>query len=206
MIVSKKLMIIGGSPCSGKSTAAERIAQEYGAYYFKVDDHLSELIKQAADNGSAVCNAIQQMSPEEIWMREPEVQCKEEFEVYRDIAPFVFDMISRIEADLIITEGAAYTPEVMETYTADGYVTIVPSPEFQISHYREREWVPYVLEGCSDKDKAFDYWMQRDILFAQQIQAECVTSGIPYKVNDGSESVEQLCQWAMEKLCMVDLK
>ena len=75
------------------STAAERIAQEYGAYYFKVDDHLSELIKQAADNGSAVCNAIQQMSPEEIWMREPEVQCKEEFEVYRDIAPFVFDMI-----------------------------------------------------------------------------------------------------------------
>ena len=206
MIVSKNLMIIGGSPCSGKSTAAERIAQEYGAYYFKVDDHLSELIKQAADNGSAVCNAIQQMSPEEIWMREPEVQCKEEFEVYRDIAPFVFDMISRIEADLIITEGAAYTPEVMETYTADGYVTIVPSPEFQVSHYREREWVPYVLEGCSDKDKAFDNWMQRDILFAQQIQAECVTSGIPYKVNDGSESVEQLCQWAMEKLCMVDLK
>ena len=206
MIVSKNLMIIGGSPCSGKSTAAERIAQEYGAYYFKVDDHLSELIKQAADNGSAVCNAIQQMSPEEIWMREPEVQCKEEFEVYRDIAPFVFDMISRIEADLIITEGAAYTPEVMETYTADGYVTIVPSPEFQVSHYREREWVPYVLEGCSDKDKAFDNWMQRDILFAQQIQAECVTSGIPYKVNDGSESVEQLCQWAKEKLCMVDLK
>ncbi len=206
MIVSKNLMIIGGSPCSGKSTAAERIAQEYGAYYFKVDDHLSELIKQAADNGSAVCNAIQQMSPEEIWMREPEVQCKEEFEVYRDIAPFVFDMISRIEADLIITEGAAYTPEVMETYTADGYVTIVPSPEFQVSHYREREWVPYVLEGCSDKDKAFDNWMQRDILFAQQIQAECVTSGIPYKVNDGSESVEQLCQWAKEKLCMVDSK
>ena len=206
MIVSKNLMIIGGSPCSGKSTAAEHIAQEYGAYYFKVDDHLSELIKQAADNGSAVCNAIQQMSPEEIWMREPEVQCKEEFEVYRDIAPFVFDMISRIEADLIITEGAAYTPEVMETYTADGYVTIVPSPEFQVSHYREREWVPYVLEGCSDKDKAFDNWMQRDILFAQQIQAECVTSGIPYKVNDGSESVEQLCQWAKEKLCMVDSK
>ena len=204
--MSKNLMIIGGSPCSGKSTAAERIAQEYGAYYFKVDDHLSELIKQAADNGSAVCNAIQQMSPEEIWMREPEVQCKEEFEVYRDIAPFVFDMISRIEADLIITEGAAYTPEVMETYTADGYVTIVPSPEFQVSHYREREWVPYVLEGCSDKDKAFDNWMQRDILFAQQIHAECVTSGIPYKVNDGSESVEQLCQWAKEKLCMVDSK
>ena len=198
--MSKKLLIIGGSPCSGKSTVAERIAQEYSAYYFKVDDHLSELIKQAADNGSAVCKTIQQMSPEEIWMREPEIQCKEEFEIYWDIAPFVFDMISRIEADLIITEGAAYTPEVMETYTADGYVTIVPSPEFQISHYREREWVPYVLEGCSDKEKAFDNWMQRDILFAQQIQAECIASGIPCKVNDGSESVGQIYEWAKEAL------
>lgn len=198
--MSKKLLIIGGSPCSGKSTVAERIAQEYSAYYFKVDDHLSELIKQAADNGSAVCKTIQQMSPEEIWMREPEIQCKEEFEIYWDIAPFVFDMISRIDADLIITEGAAYTPEVMKIYTADRYVTVIPSSEFQTSHYREREWVPYVLEGCSDKEKAFDNWMQRDILFAQQIQAECIASGIPCKVNDGSESVGQIYEWAKEVL------
>ena len=32
--MSKKVLIIGGSPCSGKSTVAERISKEYGAYYF----------------------------------------------------------------------------------------------------------------------------------------------------------------------------
>ena len=84
--MSQKLLIIGGSPCSGKSTAAERIAQEYGAYYFKVDDHLDELIKQASDNGSTACKAIQHMSPDEIWMRDPKIQCKEEFKIYREIA------------------------------------------------------------------------------------------------------------------------
>ena len=198
--MSQKLLIIGGSPCSGKSTAAERIAQEYGAYYFKVDDHLDELIKQASDNGSTACKAIQHMSPDEIWMRDPKIQCKEEFKIYREIAPFVFEKLNALDAEFIITEGAAYTPEVMMTYAADRYITLVPSPDFQVSHYREREWVPYVLEGCSDKEKAFDNWMKRDMLFAQQIQTECAASGIPCKVNDGSESVELICQWTKKEL------
>ena len=204
--MSQKLLIIGGSPCSGKSTAAERIAQEYSAYYFKVDDHLDELIKQASDNGSTACKAIQHMSPEEIWMRDPKIQCKEEFTIYREIAPFVFEKLNALDAEFIITEGAAYTPEVMRTYAADRYITLVPSPDFQVSHYREREWVPYVLEGCSDKEKAFDNWMKRDMLFAQQIQTECAASGIPCKVNDGSESVELICQWTKKALHMMNTK
>ena len=34
------LYIIGGSPCSGKSTIAEMIAEKYDFNYFKVDDYL----------------------------------------------------------------------------------------------------------------------------------------------------------------------
>ena len=45
--MSRRVLFIGGSPCSGKSTVAERISKEYGAYYFKVDDFLL-----------AICNAI----------------------------------------------------------------------------------------------------------------------------------------------------
>ncbi len=70
------------------------------------------------------------------------------------------------DADLIVTEGAAYTPQVMGQYGADDYISIVPTPAFQISHYREREWVPYILRDCTDREKAFDNWMKRDILFA----------------------------------------
>lgn len=108
--INKRILFIGGSPCSGKSTVAERIAKEYSAYYFKVD------------------------------------------------------------ADFIITEGAAYTPSVMKKYMPEDYISIVPTADFQISHYKEREWVPYVLEGCSDKQQAFDNWMERDILFAKQVK------------------------------------
>jgi len=33
--MDKKILFIGGSPCSGKSTVAERISKECGAFYFK---------------------------------------------------------------------------------------------------------------------------------------------------------------------------
>ena len=59
---------------------------------------------------------------------------------------------------------------------------------FLISHYKEREWVPYVLEGCSDKRQDFDNWMERDILFARQVKAECEENGVVCIVNDGSRT------------------
>ena len=82
----KRIFFIGGSPCSGKSTVAERISKEFGAYYFKVDDFLDEFTKSAADKGKAVCQKILMMSPDEIWLRDPSVQCDEEFLFYEEIS------------------------------------------------------------------------------------------------------------------------
>ena len=193
--MSRRIMYIGGSPCSGKSTVADMLSKERGAYYFKVDDFLDELLSEAAENGNAVCAAVRNMSAEEIWMRQPEIQSDEEFAIYSEIAPFVFRRLEEIDAELIITEGAAFTPEVMKEHGKEDYITIVPSPEFQVEHYRKREWIPYVLKGCSDKEKAFDNWMKRDIIFAEKVRSECEEQGIPCIVNNGFATIEQLyCQ------------
>ena len=192
--MSNRVLFIGGSPCSGKSTVAELISKEYGAFYYKVDEQLGELIKTAADNEGTACRKISCMSADEIWMRTPDIQCAEEFQIYSEIAPYFFGRINEIDSGLIIAEGAAYTPQVMQFCGMDNYITMIPTPEFQISHYREREWVPYVLAECSDKEKAFDNWMQRDILFAEQVRAECEKLDIPCIINDGTVSVEQLYQ------------
>ena len=196
--MEKKIIFIGGSPCSGKSTLAERISKECGAYYYKVDDFLDSFMELATKKGYPVCAKVAAMSPEEIWMRDPVVQCDEEFQIYEEIAEFVFEKLSGLKADFIVTEGAAYTPSVMKKRKLADYLCIVPSPEFQISHYKEREWVSYVLEGCSDKQKAFDNWMQRDILFAKQVKKECAENAIPCIVNDGTRSVDEMYLWVQE--------
>lgn len=52
------------------------------------------------------------------------------------------------------------------------YVCVTPTKEFQIKHYRKREWVPYILEQCSDKEQAFKNWMKRDALFADDVRKQ----------------------------------
>jgi len=140
------------------------------------------------------------MKADEIWMRDPQEQCDEEFAIYRETAVYAFEELNRIKAPLIIAEGAAFTPEVMKRYKAEKYICIIPTPDFQISHYRQRSWVPYVLDGCTDKEKAFDNWMQRDILFAAKVKSDCAEQGITCLVNDGNRSEERMFREVAELL------
>lgn len=50
----------------------------------------------------------------------------------------------------------------------------------------------YVLEGCSDKDKAFSNWMNRDILFAREVQRQCNEEQYVSIINDGSIALDEL--------------
>ena len=56
----------------------------------------------------------------------------------------------------------------------------------QVQAACEEKGIPYILEGCSDKQQAFDNWMKRDILFAGQVQAailiqELAEAGTPFE-------------------------
>lgn len=188
----KMICYIGGSPCSGKSTIAEILAEKYHLHYFKVDDFLDKYIKQGAEKGCACCKKIEKMSPDEIWMRDPKVQCKEEILIYKEIFGFVWNDLAQIETDAIITEGAAYLPALMKScnVSKNRYLSLTPSADFQISHYRKREWISFVLEGCNDKEQAFANWMDRDILFAREVQKQCKEEQYVSMINDGSVEID----------------
>ena len=191
---------IGGSPCSGKSTAAEAIAERYGFHYFKVDDHLDRYMQLAAEDGKPCCARIAQMSPEEIWMRDPAVQCEEELQIYREIFPYVMAELEEAAAKgNVITEGAALLPELVKQMNipCHQYLAITPVKAFQVFHYKKREWVPYVLAECSDRERAFDNWMERDALFAGAVQRQCEVLGYASIINDGTVLPEQMLNWVM---------
>lgn len=190
-----KIYYIGGSPCSGKSTVAEILARTYHLYYFKVDDYLEKYMQEGALQGCEICKKVSGMSPEEIWMRDPATQCIEELQIYREIFPFILKDLSDLQEERdIITEGAAFLPELMYWTGVNGseYISVTPSKEFQIEHYSKREWVPYVLEGCSDKELAFRNWMDRDVLFAENVRKQCEDYQYKSILNDGSRTVGEL--------------
>lgn len=192
---------IGGSPCSGKSTVTELIANKFNLHYFNVDELLSNYIKKASDKGKVFSAKQCHMNVDETWLRDPVVQCMEELAIYREIFEFIFEDLSKVHApNGIIAEGAAYLPELMKQIGVDKnhYICIVPTKDFQYFHYKQRTWVPYVLESCSNKELAFENWMERDSLFAIDVKNNAedlgYTTVLTDETNDITYSYQKVCQ------------
>lgn len=179
-----EIFYIGGSPCSGKSTISEALAKRYGLTYFKADDYLEDFTARGAAAGLPVCQRILRMSADETWLRLPQEQCQEELDYYAEIAPFVTAKLEELHAPRVIAEGAAFLPRLM-TNPAH-YIAITPSRDFQISRYRERPWVSHVLRDCTNKERAFANWMERDCLFAEEVRRQCMQLGLPHLLTDGT--------------------
>lgn len=186
---------IGGSPCSGKSTVAENLSPKNGLLYFKVDDHLDTYTRMGAEAGYPMCRKQMELSAEQIWMRTPRVQCEEELRYYEEIFPFVLNDLGNLDTNAaVITEGAAYLPNLLKRIGIpdNRYIALVPTEVFQVFHYRKREWVSNVLAECSDPEKAFQNWMDRDILFAKEVVQRCREENYRYLLNNGEWPIQKL--------------
>lgn len=191
----QNIYIIGGSPCAGKSTVAEILSKKYDLYYFKVDDFLDRFTELGAAKGGSICQKQMEWSFEQIWMRDPQLQCVEEFQFYQEIFEHVWADLQQYSGKKgVITEGAAYVPRLVKEMGVphNRYISITPTEEFQVYHFQKREFVPFILKDCSDKEKAFANWMGRDVLFAKEVQRQCAEENYVSIVNDGSVPVDEM--------------
>lgn len=191
----KNIYYIGGSPCSGKSTIAKMLAEDCGLFYFKTDDFLEKYIALGAKKGYEICQKQSELSPEQIFMRDADLQCREELQFYEEIFDMIREDIEAVSDQRdIIAEGAAFLPALMKRnkIAENRYICITPTASFQIEHYKKREWISYILEGCPDKEKAFDNWMNRDILFAEEARKQCTEAGYQSIVTDGKTAVDDV--------------
>ena len=187
------LYMIGGSPCSGKSTLASLLARKYDLLHIKLDDLVDEMMSQASVDSRPICLLRQDRNPEQIWMRNPEEMADEEWRFYEEIFPYVKSYLIKNQDRPLLVEGAGLLPHLVKEleWPAPSYLCLTPTADFQKKHYRQREWVPYVLEGTTNPEQAFENWMQRDILFAQMVRKEAMELGYPSLIADGSQSEKQ---------------
>ena len=190
------LYMIGGSPCSGKSTLASLLARKYDSLHIKLDDLLDEMMSQASVDSRPICLLRQDRNPEQIWMRNPEEMADEEWRFYEEIFPYVKSYLIKDQDKALLVEGAGLLPHLIKSLEepAVSYLCLTPTADFQKKHYKQREWVPYVLEGTSNPEQAFENWMQRDILFAQMVRKEAQKLGYPSLMTDGSRSEKETAE------------
>ena len=187
------LYMIGGSPCSGKSTLASLLARKYDSLHIKLDDLVDEMMSQASVDSQPICLLRQDRNPEQIWMRNPEEMADEEWRFYEEIFPYVKSYLIKNQDRPLLVEGAGLLPHLVKELECPvpSYLCLTPTADFQKKHYKQREWVPYVLEGTTNPEQAFENWMQRDILFAQMVRKEAMELGYPSLIADGSQSEKQ---------------
>ena len=161
---------IGGSPCSGKSTIAGRLAATYGMRVYRCDDAFFRHQMSIDPKLQPIFSRLARASCDELWMRPVPHQLREAIEPYREQFPFILADLARLPCSLpTIVEGAALLPELVGSLGPDPNraMWIVPTEQFQREEYERRAWRHEVLSRCSDKDQAWQNWMARDTGFAQ---------------------------------------
>lgn len=185
--------ILGGSPCSGKSTIAEKLSSQFQFQYYKVDDFEQEHMGRCRPDRHPVMFRYLKMSWDEIWSRPAPVQVQEEIEFYRERFEMIIEDFLKFEPGTpIILEGAAYLPELLSKYEVNPnrLIYLVPTKAFQIHHYSQRPWIKDILKDCRDPEQAFENWMERDHLFGQEIVRQAETYGFKTILVDGKINVE----------------
>lgn len=185
--------VLGGSPCSGKSTIAEMLVAKYQFQYYKADDHDPEHMQRSHPDQQPVMFKISKMSWEEVWSRSPSELLKDELAYYHERFPFILEDLSELELEKpVILEGAAFLPDLVHRYPVDhrNAVFMVPTVDFQLYHYQQRPWIKEILKECRDPQQAFDNWMQRDALFAREVIRQADEHGFHAIVVDGSMDIQ----------------
>ena len=185
---------IGGSPCSGKSTIADSIASEMGWTSYRCDDAWYRHEKIVDPDRHPIFYRLRDATGDAVWMRPVDVQIREELAVYEEEFSLILDDLLAMPTDRpVVAEGAALLPNLVHDLgiAADRMIWIVPTPEFQVLHYGQRQWRHDVLATCSDPDQAWANWMQRDIGFAQAVRERADARDLACIVVDGQTSLAE---------------
>ncbi|MBN1976681.1 MAG: hypothetical protein JW918_04690 [Anaerolineae bacterium] len=187
---------MGGSPCSGKSSIAEMLAEKYGLRVYRCDDAFWEHAKRVDPVAHPTFHRLTHMAWDEIWMRPVAVQIADEFACYLEqFGMIVDDLLALPRSTPVIAEGAALLPELVSGLLPDRSraVWVLPTESFQRKHYtpEKRPFVNDILAHCQNPTQAFANWMDRDVGFARRVAGQAQALGLEIVTVDGQRTIEQ---------------
>lgn len=194
---------IGGSPCAGKSTLAATLAGQYGLTHYSCDDALPAHVQRSNAATYPLLHQLAMSSWDEVWTRPVERQICEELAFYREEFPLILEDLAAFPPGTpLVAEGTALLPELVAPLLQGQRraIWLVPTASFQREHYARRPWIDDILRQCADPALAFDNWMQRDIGFADTVEASARALDLPVIRVDGTENAERIAKLACDLL------
>jgi len=190
----KNVFWLGGSPCAGKSSLSEVLAERFELDLYHVDDTF-ELHAQSFDPVrhpalTRWCAATWN----ERWTQPVDSLVQEVIACYGEhFALILEDIRMAPKQKALLVEGSALLPKrVASVLTCRNHaIWMIPSSDFQREHYAKRGWARGIIEQCDNPQAAFQNWMERDVQFAEWLSAEVNALELSLLRVDGERTVEE---------------
>jgi 2-phosphoglycerate kinase len=190
--IFSQAFILGGSPCSGKSTIAEMLSSQHGFHDYKADDFESDHMSRAQPDRQPTMVRYSKLKWDEIWSQSPAKLLTDEMTYYHERFHFILDDLNHLKTEKpVILEGAAFLPELIAQFPVkhENVIFMIPTMDFQLHHYSQRPWIQSILSECHDPKQAFDNWMARDNLFGEEVIRKANELGFIIIRVDGSVDI-----------------
>lgn len=191
---SHTIFWLGGSPCAGKSSVADRLAERYDLRLYRCDDAFNRHAAQSNAHDHPALFAIPRMTWDQIWMRPVGVQVAAVLDAYRQEWEMILHDLRALPLDRpLLVEGCALLPELVAPVAARRQVLwFVPEPAFQRQHYAQRGFIQEILAQCGDPQAAWANWMGRDEQFGREVASAASARGYAVEWVDGRRSLDEL--------------
>ncbi len=188
---------IGGSPCAGKTSISDRLAQTYHLQVYHFDRTEREHIARRIAQGDARLTAFLSQSMDERWlMRSPEVMAQSVISFWTQRFHQVLEDLLTLPQDTgIITEGPGLFPECVFPCLFDPHqaIWLVPTEAFctAIRQHRHAAGIDG-FQQTSDPERALRQLIERDHLLARYVKQQTEALHLPLYEVDGNRSLDEM--------------
>jgi 2-phosphoglycerate kinase len=191
-----KVILIGGSPMSGKTSLAARLSTLYGYSNISTDD-IGEILQTVSD-----INPMKGFDYREYYIQKPlEELVNEAYEYHKKIFPAVERLIS-IHSNWgspIIIEGWALYPKMLKNIASENIKKIWLICEWKVLQERLAKNRPFI-SGASEEEAMMSKYLKRSMWHNNKILNECKASGEKYIYIANEIEIEELLQKSISLL------
>ncbi len=128
------------------------------------------------------------------WARAQPAILKDVIACYQEHFALVYEDILKMPNEKsLIVEGTALLPRQVAKLLQkrNQAIWLIPCADFQSAHYSQREWARDIVAQCSDPAVALHKWMERDIRFAEWVEAEATALDLARLRVDRKRTLEE---------------
>jgi 2-phosphoglycerate kinase len=187
---------IGGAPDTGKTSVSRLLSARLGWTLYEYDGRdrsHHRLLAEKSQEGVAVLNA----PIVERWVAAtPQELFQLALRSFADRMPLVIDDLRALTTGserIIVAEGFAFTPELIEPLIANAHqaIWLTPTDEFRRASFERRD-KPSFRHETEDPDRARVNMIVRDSLLSQHVNKTAAARGYTVIEVDGLRSVHAL--------------